>query len=439
MKIICCVEFYYPSVGGAQEVVRQLAERLVARGHEVTVATTHIDTRKEKFYHGVRIEGFDVTGNMVRGLRGDVERYQRFLIEEQADIVFFYAAQQWTFDAAWGVLPRICGKKVLVPCGYSGLYQPTYFDYFAALPKILCQMDAVVYHAQDYRDTEFGRRNGLHNDVLIPNGAATEEFSVARDTKFRSSIGASERDAVVLTVGTVTGLKGHLELLKAFAHAKFADRAAVLILNGNIPQVGTPQPPLCRFASLVRGYGSIYALRHVMKMILLRVGFKVNNRNSIDSWANRINQGKYGNKRVVMVDLPRDRLIQAYLQSDLFVFASNVEYSPLVLFEACAAGLPFITVPVGNSREIVEWTGGGEVCEAPVDSQGYTRVEPAALATAMQSLLADPVRMTALALKGREASQRRYNWANLAMEYERLFSSLVSQEERANIGSLKEA
>lgn len=38
MKILFCVEFYYPSMGGAQEVVRQLAERMAAYGHEVCVA-----------------------------------------------------------------------------------------------------------------------------------------------------------------------------------------------------------------------------------------------------------------------------------------------------------------------------------------------------------------------------------------------------------------
>ena len=40
MKILHTVEYYAPSVGGAQEVVRQISERMVQRGHQVTVATT---------------------------------------------------------------------------------------------------------------------------------------------------------------------------------------------------------------------------------------------------------------------------------------------------------------------------------------------------------------------------------------------------------------
>ena len=72
-------------------------------------------------------------------------------------------------------------------------------------------------------------------------------------------------------------------------------------------------------------------------------------------------------KRVILTDLERQDLIQAYLAADLFVFASRIEYSPLVLFEAAAAGTPFLTVPVGNADEIVRWTGGGVLCEATKD------------------------------------------------------------------------
>ena len=87
--------------------------------------------------------------------------------------------------------------------------------------------------------------------------------------------------------------------------------------------------------------------------------------------------GRQGsNKRVVVTDLPRADLVQAYMNADLFVFASYVEYSPLVLFESAAAGTPFLSVPVGNAAEIASWTGGGVICPALQDEQGYTKVDP---------------------------------------------------------------
>jgi glycosyltransferase involved in cell wall biosynthesis len=428
MKILCCVEFYHPSVGGAQEVVRQLAERLAARGHHVTVATTHFPQRKSTTCNDVHIEQFEVSGNQVSGMKGEIARYRRYLIQADIDIVFFYAAQQWTFDAAWEVLPQIKARKTLVPCGYSGLYLKAYADYFRALPGILTQMDAVIYHAESYRDIDFAKKSGLQNSVVIPNGAALEEFNLERDEQCRNSLGASEETLILLTVGTFTGLKGHHELVRAFALTDLGNRPALLILNGNQPTPSSRKlSRFQRYLQLIREYGFVYATRHAVKMMLIACGFRANSLNSINTWVARINSGAHGNKRVLQVDLKRPQLIQAYLQSDLFVFASNIEYSPLVLYEACAAGLPFLTVPVGNSREIAKWTEGGVVCEAPVNAQGYTHVEPSVLAREIEKLIAHPTHLHALGCQGKLAAERRFNWACLTTEYEHLFQRLVKK------------
>lgn len=441
MKVLFCVEFYFPSVGGAQEVVRQLAERMAARGHDVTVATTRLDERTSDIHNGVQIVGFDVSGNRVRGLQGDVDRYQNYLAGQDADVVFFYAAQQWTFDAAWQVLSTLRSKKVLVPCGYSGLYEKTYQGYFQELPSVLSQMDAVVYHAESYRDIDFGRTLSLDNGVIIPNGADSEEFDAPLNPAFRKSCHAGESTFIALTVGTITGLKGHLELLKAFAQSDFGDREALLILNGNRPEAsGRGVSLISRVLALFRGYGTFYALRHIAKQALLAAGVKALTRDSVDAWVARINHNDHGRKRVMQVNLPRPQLIQAYRQSDLFVFASNVEYSPLVLFEACAAGLPFLTVPVGNSAEIVRWTRGGELCEAPVDARGFTRVDPAVLARRIESLANDPEKLQELGRRGKEASVQRFNWASLSAEYEALFQRLLGRDDATrNPSSPKES
>ena len=65
MKFLFCCEFYYPSVGGVQEVMKQIAERLVARGHEVTVATTALPNRDFTSLNGVQIAQFAVSGNLL--------------------------------------------------------------------------------------------------------------------------------------------------------------------------------------------------------------------------------------------------------------------------------------------------------------------------------------------------------------------------------------
>ena len=111
-------------------------------------------------------------------------------------------------------------------------------------------------------------------------------------------------------------------------------------------------------------------------------------------------------------------LVQAYLAADLFVFASRIEYSPLVLFEAAAAGTPFLTVPVGNADEIVRWTGGGVLCEATKDDRGYTRVDPGTLADAMARCMKDRERLRRLGATARERWRNYFTWKIVAGYYE---------------------
>lgn len=106
------------------------------------------------------------------------------------------------------------------------------------------------------------------------------------------------------------------------------------------------------------------------------------------------------------------------MAADLFVFASRIEYSPLVLFEAAAAGTPFLTVPVGNADEIVRWTGGGLLCEAAKDNRGYTRVDPEILAVAMARCMNDREGLIRLGTTARERWRKYFTWKIVAGYYE---------------------
>jgi L-malate glycosyltransferase len=60
MKLLFCCAEYWPSVGGVQEVIRQIAEQMVEAGHDVTVATSTHPARLAKSHNGVGIEEFRV-------------------------------------------------------------------------------------------------------------------------------------------------------------------------------------------------------------------------------------------------------------------------------------------------------------------------------------------------------------------------------------------
>ena len=425
MKILLCCEFYYPSIGGVQVVMQQLAEHFVVMGHDVTVATRLMPSREGSELNGVRIREFSVFGNRVAGMKGEIKKYQEFVQNGKFDVVMIKAAQQWTFDALWPVLEQVSSVKVFIPCGFSGLYEPAYAEYFQRLPSILRKFDHLIFYASDYRDINFAKEHGIANYSIVPNGASELEFNVQPTPNFRSTLKLGDGDFIFLTVGSFTGLKGHLEVAKAFALADFNGRQTILILNGNKPVHYDKNifQTLIRALGLVRLYGLKYVTKHVLKTFLRSMGFRVGKDDEFETVMNNIR--KQSNKKVMVMDLPRLVLIQAFMAADLFVFASNVEYSPLVLFESAAAGTPFLTVPVGNAEEIAQWTGAGVVCPAVRDAKGYTRVDPSELAQFMSQLARDEALLKRLGAAGKGNWQDKFTWEKISREYEVIFLRLV--------------
>lgn len=243
MRFLFCCELYYPSVAGVPVVMRELAERLVRRGHEVTIATTRLRNRTFDVLNGVKIVEFSVSGNGASGMKGEIDRYRDFVLGSDVDAVLIKAAQQWTFDALWPVVDEIRARKVFIPCGFSGLYQSSYAEYFRKLPAVLNLFDHLILYASNYRDMEYMCKFKISHYSIIPNGASPEEFEVPKDPSFRKRYGISEESFVFLTVGGLTGMKGHLEVARAFARLNTNGRSSVLILNGNIPTAPQTVPP----------------------------------------------------------------------------------------------------------------------------------------------------------------------------------------------------
>lgn len=435
MHIVFACEWYYPSVGGVQEVVRQISERLVARGHRVSVASSHIEARRDPTLNGVRIVPFRVSGNAVEGLHGDVEGYRRFILAGDYDLLVIKAAQQWTFDALLPVLGAISRPKAFIPCGFGALFDPDFADYYEGMRNWLKAFDRLIFYSETYRDVDFARANGIEALNFVTNGASELEFAYEKDSGFRARHGIPPDAFLLLTVGTFNGAKGHREVAEAFARADLSSRQAVLILNGNRPAARSLGLRVGQLGRLVRGAFRSNGFRPTIRRVARIVSSRASRADSLPSCgvgafealpelAARIAREQPG-KQVLIADLPREELIQAFLNSDLFVFASHVEYSPLVLFECAAAGLPFVSVPVGNAAEIARWTGGGVICQAPVGELGLVRPDPASLATAIEDLDRDSSRRIALGKAGRENWQKSYTWDIIARQYERLFEDII--------------
>ncbi|MCK4791819.1 MAG: glycosyltransferase, partial [Desulfobacteraceae bacterium] len=315
LSILHTVEFYSPHVGGAEQVVQQLSERLAKRGHNVTVATTRLAERTFDQLNGVQIEEFDVWGSIARGFTGsDIARYQQFLLKHPADIMMNYAAQQWATDLAFDTLASTSNRRIniIAPCGYSALsdsktlQDPQFADYFnKVISTYLPKYDAAVYHSGLYQDYEFAQNHGFKNSVIIPNGVCEGEFSQPPKVSFRQKYKIATKYLGLCVANFYPG-KGQEKIIECARQMNRPDFTMVFI--------GKEGSELRKLYELASG---------------LNVSF--------------------------CVGIERKDTLAAYHEADIFLFGSEKECSPLVIVEAKASRTPFVSIDCGNVRE---WKGG---------------------------------------------------------------------------------
>ena len=387
MKILHCVESYYPSIGGMQEVVKQLSERLVSLGHEVTVATRLIKNRNSKIINGVVIEEFDIIGNKVNGYKGnDTERYQQFLLQSNYDTITFFAAQQWATDLALDLLAQLNAKKISVPTGYSGLYWKEYQSYFNDMKTYIQYYDMNVYLSNDYRDINFARENNVTKTILIPNGAGEDEFTQPTKHAIKTALGIPNNHRLLLHVGSYTGSKGQIDAIKLVLKSKHKNISLLMI-------------------------GNDFENFNCSRILKLKLAW--------NKWV--------GTKKIIYGSYSREFTVDAYRQSDLFLFPSNIECSPIVLFECAAAKLPFMSTDVGNAVEIASWTKGGDILPTVKNEAGFSYMQLEAAVKQCDALLDNPLKLKKMAKESHAIWEKKFSWEKITKQYEQLYLSLTQK------------
>lgn len=88
---------------------------------------------------------------------------------------------------------------------------------------------------------------------------------------------------------------------------------------------------------------------------------------------------------------------------------------PTVIMEAMAAGLPVISTPLAGVPEMVE---------AGVTGELVPERDPAALAAAIERLLADPARARTLGVRGREVARAKFSIEESARQLREIFAAI---------------
>ncbi len=93
-------------------------------------------------------------------------------------------------------------------------------------------------------------------------------------------------------------------------------------------------------------------------------------------------------------------LVGLYANADLFVFPTLADCLPIAVMEAMAAGLPVVSTDVGALREEVD---------ANVNGLMVPPRDPGAVASAVQALIADPVRLSSMGQTSRVLAEQRFD------------------------------
>ena len=340
------------SLGWGGQEIRVLTEArgVAARGHEVVLAAPSASRiHSEAPAFGVKAIALPIARKGPTGLIA----LRRFLAREPFDVINSHSSTDtWLAALACATLPR---APALVRTRHISAPAPrnraTRWLYTRAARRIVTTGERL--RAQVIEET--GARAA--NVVSIPTGIDLERYRPGERAAARARLGLPPDRPVVGIVATLRSWKGHRYLLGALASLQAKD--AMLVVVGDGPQ-----------------------------------------REALETLAAGLALGE----RVRFAGNQAD--VVPWMQAlDVFCLPSYAnEGVPQALMQAMACGLAVVSTPIGSIAEIVsDGTTGVLVPPSEVE----------ALRAALDALLVDPVRRTALARNAREAALERFGEARM--------------------------
>lgn len=266
------------------------------------------------------------------------------------------------------------------------------------MPEILKNYDHIIYHSAHYQDKYFGDEHGIEHYSIIPNGAREDEF-LKPYGGFRKKY-EIKTSKLFLSVGNYGVEKNQEFVLKAYLDANVPDSTLAFIgsaFNSYSWKVLRKDP--CRNSL----YNNAFKYTTLIKRHIFHHLFPVHNLKG---------PSLHGANIAILENVPREMVVSAYHEADLFLYGSLVECFPLVIVEALASGTPFITTNCGNVAELP----GGIIVSSPIK-----------MTEAIRALADKGVTWKKLSQESRMAWERHYQWDKIAERYEQVFKRILTQ------------
>ena len=306
MKILQVCPKYYPSIGGVEEHVRNISERL-AKKYDVSVFTTDPSGKlpKEEILNHVKVRRFKSWApNGVYYFSGELKKH---LAKKSVDYDIVHAHSYHAFPALAATKTKRKGKLVLTShyfgMGSSKLLAMLHIPYFLVGYWMLRSADKIICVSEEERKILIKRFLIRAQKVIhIPNGVSYREIAnskpLLRDSRFR-----------MLYVGRLSREKDLKTLIRACKEIKHDIPNMQLVIVGDGPE----KENLRKFA-----------LRASLEDAL---------------WVGEV--------------LHKD--VGSYFKSaSVFVLPSHHECSPISILEAYAAGVPVVVSDAINLKMLIK-------------------------------------------------------------------------------------
>ena len=312
MKIAYVTAFYYPTIGGVEQVVKELAERYAKEGHEVHVFTSDWDKNK-------RIKVKEETINGVK-----VHRHYHILRAGKFGVLFpslLWTLSKYKFDIihthvsghAHTFIGSLIAKIKNTPLIHT-THCPWTDNFRTFTAQTLVNLSYKTFNKLSFRwsdkiiaitpwEIPFIIKYGGNKEkiVTIPNGVDNIFFKKVKVNNFKKQLNIKEQ--LVLFFGRLNATKGPDKFVLA----------AKEILKEN------------------------------KKIKFLIIG-------PDEGMLNKVKELSKDEKNIIILGPERnkEKLPEIYQSADVYVMPSFREGMPLTLLEAYASGLPIVASPVNG-------------------------------------------------------------------------------------------
>jgi len=303
----------YSSVGGSEIVIREIAENLIKEyGYTVDIYAHNYGRIFQQ--NGV---------NCFPCKKGEAIINK---ISHNYSHIFVYSDSQWNLNAIIKNIKKINCRVSLALVG--AYYLQSHPEIFNLLKKNISKFNLIT-HSSITSDYKWCIDNNLPVKV-IPNGVNLFEFSSENTVNFREKYKIKEK-YIILSISNFFYGK-NLNALSSIYEKLSKERDDFIFIQIS----NTVKYP----------YDKLFFERCQKKCKGMNIKF--------------------------LRDIPRKDIVSIFKEADVFVFTSLKEVAPLVILEARAARIPFVSLNVGN---IKEQKGGIIINSQKYDNKGYVIVD----------------------------------------------------------------